>query len=152
MAKRTSDKVQKGSVKNVVSSNSVQDLYGYESRLPRIMNPERQLSLDERSFADLSSLGLSPHPPSRADNSYRVFDHVYSPSRRSGINTPTSSFGGLDMGLEPHPMIFEAWENLRRSLVSFRGQPVGTIAALDNNSDEKLNYDQVKSLTADSCQ
>lgn len=36
----------------------------------------------------------------------------------------------------------EAWEALRRSLVYFRGQPVGTIAALDS-SGENANYDQV---------
>ena len=42
-------------------------------------------------------------------------------------------------------MIAEAWETLRRSLVYFRGQPVGTIAALDS-SEEKLNYDQVKQV------
>ncbi|KAL4360436.1 hypothetical protein GQ457_04G000330 [Hibiscus cannabinus] len=39
-------------------------------------------------------------------------------------------------------MVAEAWEALRRSLVYFRGQPVGTIAALDN-TEENLNYDQV---------
>ena len=40
-------------------------------------------------------------------------------------------------------MVGEAWEALRRSLVHFRGNPVGTIAALDHSSEE-LNYDQVK--------
>ncbi|KAL3643104.1 hypothetical protein CASFOL_013919 [Castilleja foliolosa] len=49
-----------------------------------------------------------------------------------------SGYGHID---EPHPMISEAWDNIRRSMVYFRGQPVGTITALDN-SDEKLNYDQ----------
>ena len=49
------------------------------------------------------------------------------------------------MDFEPHPMFAEAWEGLRRSLVFFRGKPVGTIAALDN-SDEELNYDQVMAL------
>jgi hypothetical protein len=39
--------------------------------------------------------------------------------------------------------VAEAWDALRRSLVVFRGQPVGTIAALDNTG-EQLNYDQVK--------
>ncbi|XP_022739122.1 alkaline/neutral invertase CINV2-like [Durio zibethinus] len=33
-------------------------------------------------------------------------------------------------------------EALRRSLVYFRGQPVGTIAAYDHASEEVLNYDQ----------
>jgi hypothetical protein len=37
----------------------------------------------------------------------------------------------------------EAWEALRKSVVYFRGQPVGTIAATDHASEEVLNYDQV---------
>ncbi|XP_057451165.1 probable alkaline/neutral invertase F [Lotus japonicus] len=48
----------------------------------------------------------------------------------------------LTLDLDPHPIISEGWKALRKSLVTFRGQPVGTIAALDN-SNEKLNYDQV---------
>ncbi|KAH7438314.1 hypothetical protein KP509_04G009700 [Ceratopteris richardii] len=43
---------------------------------------------------------------------------------------------------EPHPMVAEAWENLRKSLVLFKGKPVGTIAALDS-TEEALNYNQV---------
>ncbi|XWS39458.1 hypothetical protein CRYUN_Cryun18bG0055900 [Craigia yunnanensis] len=39
-------------------------------------------------------------------------------------------------------MVAEAWEVLKRSLVYFCGQPVGTIIALDN-FEENLNYDQV---------
>jgi hypothetical protein len=43
---------------------------------------------------------------------------------------------------EPHPMIADAWEALRRSLVYFRTKPVGTIAAMDP-TEESLNYNQV---------
>lgn len=85
-------------------------------------------------------LVFTPHPPSRVDYVHRAFDFldgVYSPGRRSGLNMPLSQFGTS----EPHPMVGEAWDNLRRSLVYFRGQPVGTIATLDN-VEEKLNYDQ----------
>ncbi|XP_030481374.2 probable alkaline/neutral invertase F [Cannabis sativa] len=63
--------------------------------------------------------------------------HVSSPVRRSGFSIPRSN--GY---YESHPIIADAWENLRRSLVHFRGQPVGTLAALDHSKDE-LNYDQV---------
>lgn len=98
---------------------------------PRPLNMERQRSFDERSLAELS-IGLSP----------RIYDHiesVFSPaSRRSGFNTPRSQ-----VDYEPHPLVAEAWDTLRRAIVHFRGQPVGTIAALDS-SEEKLNYDQVK--------
>lgn len=101
---------------------------------PRHLNLERQRSFDERSLAE-----ASPRYSSRLENGLRQIDleSVFSPSRRSSFNTPRSQ-----IGFEPHPMFLEAWESLRKTMVYFRGQPVGTIAALDN-SDEKLNYDQV---------
>jgi hypothetical protein len=64
--------------------------------------------------------------------------------RRSGFNTPRSC------GFESHPMVVDAWESLRRTLVYFRSQPVGTIAALDH-SVEELNYDQVNSIPFSFC-
>ena len=60
-----------------------------------------------------------------------------SPSfNRSIASTPRSGATFL------HPMLFDAWEALKRSLVYFRGMPVGTIAALDPTEDS-LNYNQV---------
>ncbi|KAI8005377.1 putative alkaline/neutral invertase B [Camellia lanceoleosa] len=109
---------------------------------PRSINIERNRSFDERSFSEMS-FSLSPprHLFRSSENAAsRVFDHidsVYSPGRRSGIGSPRIS------SVETHPIVFEAWESLRRSLVYFRGQPVGTIAAVDH-SLENLNYDQVK--------
>ncbi|KAJ1415952.1 Six-hairpin glycosidase superfamily [Sesbania bispinosa] len=106
---------------------------------PRTLNIERQRSCDERSLSELS-IGLSPRQLStKAENSSRLGEHPDNacfPQPKSGINTPRS------LTLDPHPITSEAWEALRRSLVYFRGQPVGTIAALDN-SEENLNYDQV---------
>lgn len=109
---------------------------------PRTLNIERQRSCDiERSLSELS-IGISPRQMSRNGDSFsRLTDHTdnaISPLQKTGINTPRSLI------LDPHPILTEGWEALRRSLVYFRGQPVGTIAALDN-SDEKLNYDQVTS-------
>ncbi|KAL5788797.1 hypothetical protein ACOSP7_005746 [Xanthoceras sorbifolium] len=111
---------------------------------PRPLNMERQRSCDERSLNELAA-GFSPRVLARNTDSssclFRMADNldgvVLSPGRRSGFTTPRSQFG-----FEPHPMVGEAWEALRRSLVYFRGKPVGTIAALDN-SEEELNYDQV---------
>lgn len=111
---------------------------------PRTLNLERQRSCDERSLSELA-VGISPRFTIRnIDSSSSLFrmaegfdGMTYSPGRRSGFTTPRSLFG-----YEPHPMFGEAWEALRRSLVYFRGKPVGTIAALDN-SEEELNYDQV---------
>ncbi|KAF3543617.1 hypothetical protein DY000_02009924 [Brassica cretica] len=103
---------------------------------PRPLNMERLRSLEERSLTELST---SPPQLRNGDNAAsRVQDRadcVVSPS--VGFNTPRSL-----AGFESHPMVGEAWDALRRSMVYFRGQPVGTIAAVDN-SEEKLNYDQV---------
>lgn len=100
---------------------------------------ERNRSFDERSLSELST-NLSPHLSSRHIEHSRLVDqleNVFSPGRISGLNTPRSQ-----TTFEPHPMVVEAWDALRRTLVFFRGQPVGTIAALDNVK-EALNYDQV---------
>ncbi|KAK4352762.1 hypothetical protein RND71_028280 [Anisodus tanguticus] len=96
---------------------------------PRL-NIERQRSFDERSLSELS-IGLTRG----LDN----YESSYSPGR-SALDTPASSARN---SFEPHPMVAEAWDALRRSLVHFRGQPVGTIAAVDHASEEVLNYDQV---------
>lgn len=100
---------------------------------------ERNRSFDERSLSELST-SLSPHFSARRIEHSRLVDHlenVFSPGRISGLNTPRSQ-----TNFEPHPMVVEAWDALHRTLVFFRGQPVGTIAALDN-VEEALNYDQV---------
>ncbi|CAL9774702.1 unnamed protein product [Musa acuminata subsp. burmannicoides] len=94
------------------------------------LNIERQRSFDERSLSELS-INV------RALEGY---DSIYSPAGyRSGFDTPSTARNSF----EPHPMVAEAWDSLRRSLVYFRGQPVGTIAANDHGSEEILNYDQV---------
>ncbi|KAK1371813.1 Alkaline/neutral invertase [Heracleum sosnowskyi] len=99
---------------------------------PRL-NLKREKSFDERSLSELS-IGFSL--TRGLDN----FDNAYSPGGRSGFDTPASS---AQNSFEPHPMVAEAWEALRRSMVFFRSQPVGTIAAYDHASEEVLNYDQV---------
>ncbi|KAI8010736.1 putative alkaline/neutral invertase B [Camellia lanceoleosa] len=109
---------------------------------PRSINIERNRSFDESSFSEMS---ISLSPPRHLFRNFEnaashVFDHidsVYSPGRRSGIGSPRIS------RVETHPIVFEAWESLRHSLVYFRGQQVGTIAAVDH-SVENLNYDQAK--------
>ncbi|KAG4183553.1 hypothetical protein ERO13_A09G115900v2 [Gossypium hirsutum] len=124
-------------LRNVSSTCSINEMDDYDlSRLldkPRL-NIERQRSFDERSLSELS-IGLTR---AGLDN----YETTYSPGgrSRSGFDTPASSTRN---SFEPHPMVAEAWEALRRSLVYFRDQPVGTIAAYDHASEEVLNYDQV---------
>ncbi|KAG6535524.1 hypothetical protein ZIOFF_000546 [Zingiber officinale] len=114
---------------------SVAELDDFEhlSRLldrPRI-KIERKLSFDERSLSELSG-------------NLRLVDEMYSPAAgRSVLDTPASSARDWFEPHGPHPMIAEAWDALRRSIVLFRRQPVGTMAAIEHASEEVLNYDQV---------
>nr|XP_010930813.1 probable alkaline/neutral invertase D [Elaeis guineensis] len=124
-------------LRRVESRGSVADIDDLDlSRMlekqPRL-NIERKRSFDERSLSELSIAGNFRHVDS--------YESMLSPlATRSVLDTPASLSRNE---FEPHPMVFEAWDNLRKSLVFFRGQPVGTIAALDHSSEEVLNYDQV---------
>lgn len=141
------DVSQNGTRKSLEASGSIfeieeLDILGSLNQ-PRPIHIERNRSFDERSISELSSC-LSPLAFGRnADNNAHIMEHFeygYSPSRRSAYNTPRSN-----SCIESHPMVAEAWEALRRSLVYFRGQPVGTLAAVDH-SVEELNYDQVNTI------
>ncbi|KAG8493525.1 hypothetical protein CXB51_011049 [Gossypium anomalum] len=122
-------------LRNVSSICSLSEMDDHDlSRLldkPRL-NIERQRSFDERSLSEL--------PMILTRGSYDNYEGMHSPCGRSGIDTPASWDRN---SFDPHPIVAEAWEALRRTLVYFRGQPVGTIAAYDHASEEVLNYDQV---------
>lgn len=147
MSNLDGDVSQNGSLKKVDALRVLTEIEEFDfsrslDKPPRTLNMERQRSCDERSMNELFGVpSPSPRPSSRAENNFRLSDHLdglYSPGRRSGFNSPRSQYG-----FETHPSVAEAWDALRTSLVFFRGQPVGTIAALDNNTEEQLNYDQV---------
>jgi hypothetical protein len=80
----------------------------------------------------------------RRDDDGELRERMYSPGGglRSLCGTPASSTW---LSFEPHPLVGEAWDALRRPLLSFRGQPLGTIAAVDHAAGEVLNYDHVRS-------
>ncbi|XP_052194511.1 probable alkaline/neutral invertase B [Diospyros lotus] len=143
MSTHAVDVAQNGNVRSPDTSSTLAEIEECDFSKQRLLNLERKRSFDERSLSELC--GFSPQFSFKnVDVPFRNMDHLdgaHSPSRRSGISgfsTPRSQ-----NGFEPHPMVAEAWEALRHSLVTFRGQPIGTIAALDNSSEEKLNYDQV---------
>ncbi|XBJ02149.1 hypothetical protein VPH35_021606 [Triticum aestivum] len=114
------------------------DLSRLLNHRPRI-NVERQRSFDDRSLGDLY---LSAMDGRGAGGYMDSYESMYSPGGglRSLTGTPASS---TRLSFEPHPLVGDAWDALRRSLVCFRGQPLGTIAAVDSSSGEVLNYDQV---------
>ncbi|XP_022858169.1 probable alkaline/neutral invertase D [Olea europaea var. sylvestris] len=127
------DGVRGFGLRNVSSQASISEMDDFDlSKLldkPRL-NIERKRSFDERSLSELS-IGLT--------RGLEIYESTYSPGR-SVLDTPASSARN---SFEPHPIVADAWEALRRSLVHFRGQPMGTIAAYDHASEEVLNYDQV---------
>ncbi|WOL12716.1 hypothetical protein Cni_G21483 [Canna indica] len=94
---------------------------------------ERKSSFDERSFSDHLVPGILQAVDSH--DSMMTLGGI-----KSALDSPAS---WAQNSFEPHPMVAEAWDALQRSIVLFRGQPVGTIAAYDHASEEVLNYDQV---------
>lgn len=121
------------------------DLTRLLNHRPRI-NVDRQRSFDDRSLSELSLAGTGGGRAGWGGGGggtmMESYESMYSPGGglRSLCGTPASS---TRLSFEPHPLVGEAWEALRRSLVSFRGQPLGTIAAVDHSAGEVLNYDQV---------
>ncbi|KAL2537967.1 putative alkaline/neutral invertase B [Forsythia ovata] len=139
----TVDAYQNGTLKHQDSGSSLFEIEDSDlSRLldrPRPLNIERKRSFDERSFSEMSISSPPRQFYRNSENSSRVFDNfgsLYS-SAMSGVSTPRSI-----SCVEAHPIVAEAWVALQQSTVHFRGQPVGTIVALDHSSEE-LNYDQV---------
>uniref|UniRef100_A0ACD5TZ43 Uncharacterized protein n=1 Tax=Avena sativa TaxID=4498 RepID=A0ACD5TZ43_AVESA len=100
---------------------------------------------------DLSRLVIDKQPRLRLERktssfheqSWSELPHYSSNDFPAGPDSPFSSESHF--GAEPHPLFNEAWEALRKSVVYYRGQPVGTIAAVDHATEpeEVLNYDQV---------
>ncbi|KAF8379748.1 hypothetical protein HHK36_029196 [Tetracentron sinense] len=75
---------------------------------------------------------IQPLKPSPSVANLDSYDLMPSPANRTN---------GSQMNSENF-MMAEAWENLNKSIVYYKGQPVGTLAAVDPNS-EALNYNQV---------
>nr|CAD1843580.1 unnamed protein product [Ananas comosus var. bracteatus] len=105
----------------------------------RLLNIERHVSCEAKSFLDISLASRSHHYISKHLENVRIEDvpeDVGSPVKGSFSNTPNLN------SFDTHLIRTEAWEALKRSLVYYRGQPVGTIAAADH-SEDALNYNQV---------
>ncbi|PKI77436.1 hypothetical protein CRG98_002209, partial [Punica granatum] len=141
MSTTTTDITQNGSLTSLETASSIFEIG--DSDLLRLLDRPKPINVDRRSFDERSyndvSISLSPRHSFRNSENFRNLEHagyMFSPGIRSGLNTPRSH-----SYYETHPMIVDAWEALRKSIVNFRGQPVGTIAALDH-SVEELNYDQ----------
>eukprot|EP00249_Psilotum_nudum_P003196 c16538_g1_i1 orf=448-2250(-) len=128
------------------------DFTSHDAKSRPVNNYPESLRSDERSdemsLSDLVSPGISPRRlrPLETVRSSDCLEGLLSPTIKSSAGTPRSTQTGtprsIHASFEPHPMVADAWENLRRSLVYFRGKPVGTIAAMDP-TEEALNYNQV---------
>ncbi|XP_074304457.1 putative alkaline/neutral invertase F [Silene latifolia] len=126
---------QSGNVTSSVTNdeNEARDFEKFLGR-PRTMNTDvRQKSLDERSLSEFTHVISSQED--RPENNLCA-------GCQSVIDTPSINITPGTHAVLESPLVGEAWDALKRSLVYLRGKPVGTIAALDN-SEEKCNYDQV---------
>lgn len=74
--------------------------------------------------------------------SRRGNDLVEEVSRRPDVADAIANRNG-DAAMAESPMEKEAWALLREAVVTYCGQPVGTIAANDPTDPFPLNYDQV---------
>ncbi|KAK1369421.1 Alkaline/neutral invertase [Heracleum sosnowskyi] len=99
----------------------------------------RAHSLSAAAFADLGC--LSPQMSSRTGNISKL-DHSDGGLPPVPVNMSDPDTTSSAVGHETSPMMSEAWEALKRAKLHFRGEAVGTLAAMDS-SEEKLNYDQV---------
>ncbi|KAF3330952.1 alkaline/neutral invertase CINV2 [Carex littledalei] len=124
------DSEMKKTPSSLFSITELDDFYfSHLSRTPRL-NIERKISLDDCSIS--GNL--------RQVDSHESMSPMGGLGHRAGFDTPRSISDNL---FEPHPTVVAAWESLRKSMVYFRGQPVGTVAACDTATEEALNYDQV---------
>ncbi|OAE22973.1 hypothetical protein AXG93_2717s1030 [Marchantia polymorpha subsp. ruderalis] len=105
---------------------------------------ETHRSLDEKSFSEIMNFPETAVRPPRAletVKSSECLEGMVSPGIRANSSSSTSQ-PRPQTTFEPNAMISSAWEALRKSLVHFRGKPVGTLAACDPTEDS-LNYNQV---------
>lgn len=58
------------------------------------------------------------------------------------VGTNLEFLNSIDNSTNGFAMMEEAWERLKKSYVYFKGQPVGTLAAMDPSAED-LNYNQV---------
>lgn len=116
---------------------STLDFSTFDERAISARNIERHLSYEVEKLSEMSAAPSSPRHSSRNLQTSTIEEHQ-EPGGRSGANTPRASCSDS----ETHSIVAEGWEALKRSLVYFRGQPVGTIAALDH-TEAALNYNQV---------
>ncbi|KAL3743652.1 hypothetical protein ACJRO7_018854 [Eucalyptus globulus] len=90
----------------------------------------------------------SPEKPSRkASFGHDISDNVKAtirpcPSLSANLNNYDSVVEDASQRAGGSPVMEEAWERLNKSYIFYKGKPVGTLAAMDPNTD-MLNYNQV---------
>ncbi|KAG9454939.1 hypothetical protein H6P81_007843 [Aristolochia fimbriata] len=94
-----------------------------------------------RTISDITMLNVFHPEAIQPAGSTEFTDKVYSVDSL-GLRSCLISPRPCQMYLDPHSVVGDAWECLRRSVVYFRGTMVGTIAAQDPSS-ETLKYNQV---------
>lgn len=119
-------------LKKVVSNGSIAEVDDYD--LSKLLDHKPRLNVERQKSFDESELLIAAN--------WENLDNPRTLGVRSGMDTIPDTPASYSL----HPAVTEGWEAIRRSLVHFRGQPVGTLAAHDHATEEVLNYDQVKKL------
>ncbi|KAJ4747286.1 Plant neutral invertase family protein [Rhynchospora pubera] len=78
----------------------------------------------------------------KSHNNLNIQEKSICEGENSGESGSIAATPGPMSGLEPCPLLIEAWKELSKAVVNFENEPVGTVAALDTAKDS-LNYDQV---------
>ncbi|KAF5744987.1 alkaline/neutral invertase B [Tripterygium wilfordii] len=108
------------------------DLREILSSISRISNEGRAAREDDGSHGPTRTHSLD------CAKLAELYDIAWSPTQKSDKSTPRFGQNCFDRA----SIVADAWDQLNQSVVYFKGEPVGTMAAVDSSSDA-LNYDQV---------
>lgn len=111
-----------------------------------------EANVNEKSFESVyvqGGLNLRPLDFERIDNGAHLKKEEESRVKYSGLNVDIGNSKGLNGNVvsipesEASEIERDAWKLLREAVVSYYGNPVGTIAANNPGDKQLLNYDQI---------
>ena len=121
----------------------------YGRRLPFLVSAASQSQASQTGPATPVPVPVPSDPRAAVSGNLPFFDRVLFPDSFP-LETPPAREEEDAAAVEPAAPLREetetereAWRLLRRAVVSYCGEPVGTVAAEDPECTETLNYDQV---------
>lgn len=114
--------------------------------------PEKSTSTFESVFSEMTLRPVSIRPSPSAANLLSSYEmngstgnsnsDIKGDTPKSGGAVKSNGNGNHQQPVAEHPMVADAWDLLKKSIVYFNNDAVGTVAASDTSS-EALNYNQV---------